>query len=177
MRMPPTAACRKTSSVRLLAVLPRGNRVGHVPCRRLEGIPRVVRAPLHLKDDGLDAGVLPGLVELHGVPGHDELVARDRGSGERLADGLRVRGAGAIDGVEQRHDAGERAGGEIVEVLARAFGVDGVQRPGHRPFAHEIRSEEHTSELQSLAYLVCRLLLEKKKKKTEKNALTQHKAM
>src|SRR2546425_5743115 len=29
---------------------------------------------------------------------------------------------------------------------------------------HEHRSEEHTSELQSLAYLVCRLLLEKKKK-------------
>src|SRR2546425_3597277 len=28
----------------------------------------------------------------------------------------------------------------------------------------EQRSEEHTSELQSLAYLVCRLLLEKKKK-------------
>src|SRR3989441_7580212 len=28
-----------------------------------------------------------------------------------------------------------------------------------------VRSEEHTSELQSLAYLVCRLLLEKKKKK------------
>src|SRR2546423_6756781 len=30
------------------------------------------------------------------------------------------------------------------------------------PFA-QIRSEEHTSELQSLAYLVCRLLLEKKR--------------
>src|SRR5205823_11002132 len=30
------------------------------------------------------------------------------------------------------------------------------------------RSEEHTSELQSLAYLVCRLLLEKKKKKHTK---------
>src|ERR1041384_8340796 len=30
--------------------------------------------------------------------------------------------------------------------------------------AGEQRSEEHTSELQSLAYLVCRLLLEKKKK-------------
>src|SRR2546423_9560288 len=28
---------------------------------------------------------------------------------------------------------------------------------------HQRRSEEHTSELQSLAYLVCRLLLEKKK--------------
>src|SRR6478609_12220977 len=31
-----------------------------------------------------------------------------------------------------------------------------------------VRSEEHTSELQSLAYLVCRLLLEKKKKKITK---------
>src|SRR2546425_8810568 len=30
--------------------------------------------------------------------------------------------------------------------------------------AEDSRSEEHTSELQSLAYLVCRLLLEKKKK-------------
>src|SRR2546425_4279309 len=30
----------------------------------------------------------------------------------------------------------------------------------------EFRSEEHTSELQSLAYLVCRLLLEKKKHST-----------
>src|SRR3712207_8031242 len=30
---------------------------------------------------------------------------------------------------------------------------------------HTIRSEEHTSELQSRQYLVCRLLLEKKKKK------------
>src|SRR5205823_13526917 len=35
------------------------------------------------------------------------------------------------------------------------------------------RSEEHTSELQSLAYLVCRLLLEKKKKnKKKKNKKT-----
>src|SRR2546425_6975162 len=32
-----------------------------------------------------------------------------------------------------------------------------------------LRSEEHTSELQSLAYLVCRLLLEKKKKNVEDN--------
>src|SRR5687767_15657134 len=32
---------------------------------------------------------------------------------------------------------------------------------------YRVRSEEHTSELQSLAYLVCRLLLEKKKKKKQ----------
>src|SRR2546425_7129453 len=35
------------------------------------------------------------------------------------------------------------------------------------------RSEEHTSELQSLAYLVCRLLLEKKKK-TNTHSVTTH---
>src|SRR2546425_9412659 len=35
------------------------------------------------------------------------------------------------------------------------------------PVCQGIRSEEHTSELQSLAYLVCRLLLEKKKKRVE----------
>src|SRR2546425_7108137 len=33
-----------------------------------------------------------------------------------------------------------------------------------------VRSEEHTSELQSLAYLVCRLLLEKKKKRLTKHS-------
>src|SRR5687767_15524232 len=37
-----------------------------------------------------------------------------------------------------------------------------------QPGARWRRSEEHTSELQSLAYLVCRLLLEKKKKKKKK---------
>src|SRR5437879_11457059 len=43
--------------------------------------------------------------------------------------------------------------------------------PGHGPMTtvgeekvHNPRSEEHTSELQSPMYLVCRLLLEKKKK-------------
>src|SRR2546425_7541446 len=43
--------------------------------------------------------------------------------------------------------------------------LDGVFR--------EDRSEEHTSELQSLAYLVCRLLLEKKKKKDTMHVYVQ----
>src|SRR5205823_13935009 len=34
--------------------------------------------------------------------------------------------------------------------------------PSAQPLDRSLRSEEHTSELQSLAYLVCRLLLEKK---------------
>src|SRR2546425_8421323 len=36
------------------------------------------------------------------------------------------------------------------------------------------RSEEHTSELQSLAYLVCRLLLEKKKKQEQPRRRHEH---
>src|SRR5690625_6322831 len=36
-------------------------------------------------------------------------------------------------------------------------------------FCYKLRSEEHTSELQSRGHLVCRLLLEKKKKKKQKN--------
>src|SRR2546425_3128148 len=40
---------------------------------------------------------------------------------------------------------------------------------GARRSTRGLRSEEHTSELQSLAYLVCRLLLEKKKKKDSRS--------
>src|SRR2546430_13873167 len=45
----------------------------------------------------------------------------------------------------------------------RQGGFDAVVVHGHTPAA--TRSEEHTSELQSQSNLVCRLLLEKKKKK------------
>src|SRR5437879_7246213 len=51
--------------------------------------------------------------------------------------------------------------------LVRIVGVmvDSGRLPG--------RSEEHTSELQSPMYLVCRLLLEKKKKNQKKQKTTQ----
>src|SRR2546425_5873143 len=39
----------------------------------------------------------------------------------------------------------------------------GLEKGPIRRYSIDSRSEEHTSELQSLAYLVCRLLLEKKK--------------
>src|SRR5687768_17788279 len=38
------------------------------------------------------------------------------------------------------------------------------RRPSLAPVRAQLRSEEHTSELQSRLHLVCRLLLEKKKK-------------
>src|SRR5258707_10715472 len=52
-----------------------------------------------------------------------------------------------------------RAGGSRDEDGGRSRG------PGPRRSRPCSRSEEHTSELQSRQYLVCRLLLEKKKKK------------
>src|SRR2546422_8276505 len=57
----------------------------------------------------------------------------------------------------------------------RAFGAGAG---GGRRFEGALtkgRSEEHTSELQSRLHLVCRLLLEKKKKKKDKPAV-RHKA-
>src|SRR2546425_2680405 len=60
----------------------------------------------------------------------------------------------------------------VLAQVRRTSGVDaaspfvltqGLVSAGH-DYAEGVRSEEHTSELQSLAYLVCRLLLEKKKK-------------
>src|SRR5438045_7132514 len=45
--------------------------------------------------------------------------------------------------------------------------ADVVGALGRQPLVLADRSEEHTSELQSLRHLVCRLLLEKKKKKNK----------
>src|SRR3712207_7519491 len=51
----------------------------------------------------------------------------------------------------------------VVKKIARA----------HWVFQGTARSEEHTSELQSRQYLVCRLLLEKKKKNQHQSLLVQ----
>src|SRR2546425_8139701 len=49
-------------------------------------------------------------------------------------------------------------------VLSRHnFILLGLRGQAKSRILRQLRSEEHTSELQSLAYLVCRLLLEKKK--------------
>src|SRR5205823_14350179 len=56
-----------------------------------------------------------------------------------------------------------------VHPFARNIAAKQIKKYGGKPNLRIIergyRSEEHTSELQSLAYLVCRLLLEKKKTK------------
>src|SRR3712207_8602057 len=52
----------------------------------------------------------------------------------------------------------------------RDRGADRDEEGGRDEDAVIIRSEEHTSELQSRQYLVCRLLLEKKNRRTQHNA-------
>src|SRR2546425_4786168 len=49
----------------------------------------------------------------------------------------------------------------FIKTLRKPWSV--ADTPYPKKTVHLPRSEEHTSELQSLAYLVCRLLLEKKK--------------
>src|SRR3712207_7989801 len=73
---------------------------------------------------------------------------QDRGAAE-----VEVRGGLVDQDRRQRRD-----GGKVERAREREPGEDAVEVLGCRS-----RSEEHTSELQSRQYLVCRLLLEKKK--------------
>src|SRR3989441_6060722 len=61
---------------------------------------------------------------------------------------------------------------EALRVLGGEADASALRPADHERHRGPARSEEHTSELQSLAYLVCRLLLEKKKKKTKYNVVT-----
>src|SRR5205823_13678808 len=66
------------------------------------------------------------------------------------------------------HAVEQQLAGEHLARPARQFQQEAELGRGQRQFPVAFRSEEHTSELQSLAYLVCRLLLEKKKKRKKK---------
>src|SRR2546425_5742130 len=79
-------------------------------------------------------------------------------SGPRCGCSLKCRSCG-LSATSQRDATPTR--GDLPE----RRNVDGAVTRDHA--ARDVRSEEHTSELQSLAYLVCRLLLEKKKKEIE----------
>src|SRR5205823_14813203 len=57
---------------------------------------------------------------------------------------------------------GDRVPRSLPQTCPSAAHADTIAMPADHP-RQSSRSEEHTSELQSLAYLVCRLLLEKKK--------------
>src|SRR2546425_2797057 len=101
--------------------------------------------------DGSAADIDPGSITLNGLRAFPEPSALGDGNGDGIADlmvkfnrSVLVTTDGLLKITGNTTSGGCFAGETSVEILCR--------------------SEEHTSELQSLAYLVCRLLLEKKKK-------------
>src|SRR5690606_41260138 len=86
------------------------------------------------------------------------LPAACAGGRDRFRDAAaRHRAIGSVPEREGRPSSLERSGRRIVR------GRDNRRAGGGGPALGAIRSEEHTSELQSRENLVCRLLLEKKK--------------
>src|SRR5690625_4225416 len=99
----------------------------------------------------------PGLIDLqvNGYAGHD--VNADDVDVETLADLTHALWAqGVTTYLPTVITASEEKITHVLAVIAAARRSDPL-------LAHSIRSEEHTSELQSRGHLVCRLLLEKKK--------------
>src|SRR5690554_7148190 len=86
-----------------------------------------------------------------------------------------LRGNGYVAGVTLGHDGIQLSGGlpeqfrahPLAQVVEHATAMElhfRLQEMHRQPRQREFRSEEHTSELQSRPHLVCRLLLEKKKR-------------
>src|SRR3989441_10345461 len=97
--------------------------------------------------------------EIYPLPLPDALPICQDGARLGVESEARVGVADGADGPP--HDVGDvhvGGGGDLAAHDRHAGGDEGLARDARRG-----RSEEHTSELQSLAYLVCRLLLEKKK--------------
>src|SRR3712207_7795004 len=84
-----------------------------------------------------------------------------RSGGEHRPHGKRRLGGALGPSLRHKQPAGRVPAGQL--------GDNGFA--GAVDLAAQVRSEEHTSELQSRQYLVCRLLLEKKKKYPRPTAL------
>src|SRR3712207_7778153 len=99
------------------------------------------------------------------------LVAQEqRGLGERERDGDRhdaedLEAHPEIGGLRAPHDLVQGRQGEEEQGPAQGELAPALLGDLEHAVEHDLRSEEHTSELQSRQYLVCRLLLEKKKQK------------
>src|SRR5205085_11681316 len=79
-----------------------------------------------------------------------------------LHDALPISSAMLLRYSLQMEEAAQTIEKAVEAALAAGHRTGDIARPGEKTIG---RSEEHTSELQSQSNLVCRLLLEKKKKK------------
>src|SRR5204862_2469463 len=113
--------------------------------------------PSRRRSDAVAVELAPGDLAVHSVHG----VGRYVGMVRR-----------AVAGAERDYLLLEYAGSDRLYVPSDQVGVVAKYVGGEAPRLHRlgssdwVRSEEHTSELQSRRDLVCRLLLEKKKKST-----------
>src|SRR5690554_7392366 len=72
--------------------------------------------------------------------------------------------------VSEGHQIGMKVVAGMREALGNILDINfHIDAENDEKYPHPTRSEEHTSELQSRPHLVCRLLLEKKKKKTHQH--------
>src|SRR2546425_1602048 len=161
--------CLTRGSLLLVAALPRDRqRDGHGgadPDRRIDGDAPAEHVPHdavhdHEAHPASLAKLLrrePGLEDAVEILGEDAAPLVLHRELERLAralhadpDGRRALGAGVGGIADQVHE-------HVIQGVRVPLQVDRIDRGVELQ-----RSEEHTSELQSLAYLVCRLLLEKK---------------
>src|SRR6266404_1038570 len=116
--------------------------------------------------EGLGAGSQPDVGRAAAQEVIDEI--RDHLAGAHMVFVTAGMGGGTGTGASPVVAKAARDAGILtVGVVTKPFHFEGVRRmrvadAGIQEL-HKVRSEEHTSELQSLAYLVCRLLLEKKK--------------
>src|SRR2546425_5208416 len=122
------------------------------------------------------------VVEMHKVPVVDVQLLLDAGAAR---DPSSVPGLATFTATMLQQGAGARSALDVADEaaflgaqLGTTASFDGASASIHVPKRRleaglDLRSEEHTSELQSLAYLVCRLLLEKKKKQNLRLDRTQ----
>src|SRR2546427_377976 len=97
------------------------------------------------------------------------LRALEEGVISRVGSGKALRVDVRVIAATNKNVPAEIAGGRFREDLYFRLNVVPIEIPPLRARRADIRSEEHTSELQSQSNLVCRLLLEKKKKKTKQS--------
>src|SRR3989441_2047744 len=117
----------------------------------IASVPLVLAAALAARTTRLRIGTGVSVLPLcHPIRTAEEAATVDQISQGRLDFGVGRSGfPRAYSGYGVRYDESRERFQESLDVILKAWTQD--------------RSEEHTSELQSLAYLVCRLLLEKKK--------------
>src|SRR3712207_7697931 len=78
-----------------------------------------------------------------------------------------------VGAAEELERAVAAPAGEVAGPVQARPGL-AAERVGDEALGREVRSEEHTSELQSRQYLVCRLLLEKKTHQRSRQARHGH---